>query len=136
MFARHEKILMTEGKNVLLVEDEEDVAYIVRFLLERHGFAVEHISEGRSAMARLRPDDVPDLVLMDVMLPYHDGLELLERMRTVPEWRKVPVLMLSAKAREADIVRAIELGADDYVTKPFFAEELLARVRRLARGGA
>lgn len=127
---------MTDAKNVLLVEDEEDVAYIVRFLLERHGFVVEHIAEGRSAMARFRPDDVPDLVLLDVMLPYHDGLELLERLRSVAGWRKVPVLMLSAKAREADIVRAIEIGADDYVTKPFFAEELLARVRRLMRSNA
>lgn len=127
---------MTDAKHVLLVEDEEDVAYIVRFLLERHGFVVEHIAEGRAAMARFVPGNVPGLVLMDVMLPYHDGLELLERLRSVPEWRGVPVLMLSAKAREADIVRAIEIGADDYVTKPFFAEELLARVRRLTRGGA
>lgn len=70
---------------------------------------------------------------MDIMLPYHDGLELIERLRAQAGWAQVPVLMLTAKAREADIVRALELGADDYVTKPFQPEELLARIRRLLR---
>lgn len=121
-------------KSVLLIEDEEDVAFIIRFLLERNGFAVEHAAEGRTAMARLRGDGpVPDLVLMDVMLPFHDGLEMLEILRGRTAWADVPVLMLTAKAREVDIVRALELGADDYVTKPFLADELLARIRRLLR---
>ena len=70
---------------------------------------------------------------MDIMLPYHDGLELLERLRGETAWREVPVLMLTAKAREADIVRALDLGANDYVTKPFQPEEVLARVRRMLR---
>jgi len=73
------------------------------------------------------------LTLMDIMLPYHDGLELVERLRAQAGWERVPVLMLTAKAREVDIVRALELGADDYVTKPFQPEELLARIRRLMR---
>jgi DNA-binding response OmpR family regulator len=67
------------------------------------------------------------------MLPYHDGLEVLAQLRRLPEWDTLPVLMLTAKAREADIVRALDLGADDYVTKPFQPEEVLARVRRLLR---
>lgn len=122
------------GTRVLLIEDEEDVAFIIKFLLERNGFEVEHLAEGRTAMTRLRGSDaVPDLVLMDVMLPFHDGLEMLEVMRARDTWAEVPVLMLTAKAREVDIVRALELGADDYVTKPFLAEELLARIRRLLR---
>jgi DNA-binding response OmpR family regulator len=70
---------------------------------------------------------------MDIMLPYHDGLEVLAQLRRLPEWDTLPVLMLTAKAREADIVRALDLGADDYVTKPFQPEEVLARVRRLLR---
>lgn len=124
---------MTDAR-VLLIEDEEDVAFIIRFLLERNGFEVEHASEGRTAMTRIRGDaPVPDLVLMDVMLPFHDGLEMLEVLRGRDAWADVPVLMLTAKAREGDIVRALELGADDYVTKPFLAEELLARIRRLLR---
>lgn len=120
-------------QRVLMIEDEEDVAYIVRYLLERHGFVVEQASDGRQALDRIENSQPPTLVLMDIMLPYHDGLELTERLRAQPGWEQVPVLMLTAKAREADIVRALELGADDYVTKPFQPEELLARIRRLLR---
>ena len=119
-------------QRLLLVEDEEDIAFILRFLLERHGYTVDHAADGRAALERFGAA-VPDLVLMDVMLPYHDGIELVERLRATPGWQSVPVLMLSAKAREADIVRALELGADDYVTKPFQPEEVLARIRRLLR---
>lgn len=118
---------------VLMVEDEEDIAFILRFLLERHGYAVEHAADGRAALDRIDRGDPPDLVLMDLMLPYHDGLELVEHLRRQAGWKAVPVLMLTAKAREADIVRALELGADDYVTKPFQPEEVLARIRRLLR---
>jgi len=124
---------MSDAPRVLMVEDEEDIAYIVRFLLERHGFVVEHVADGRAALARIREGAAPELVLMDLMLPFHDGLELVERLRGQPGWGALPVLMLTAKAREADIVRALELGADDYVTKPFQPEELLARIRRLLR---
>ena len=124
---------MTEDARILMVEDEEDVAFIVRFLLERHGFQLEHVADGRAALARIQAGPVPDLVLMDLMLPFHDGMELVERLRALPAWSAVPVLMLTAKAREADIVRALEMGADDYVTKPFQPEELLARIRRMLR---
>ncbi len=121
------------AQRILMIEDEEDIAYIVRYLLERHGFAVEPASDGRQALEQIENGCPPALVLMDIMLPYHDGLELIERLRAQPGWDQVPVLMLTAKAREADIVRALELGADDYVTKPFQPEELLARIRRLLR---
>ena len=124
---------MNESRqSILMVEDDEHIAYILRFLLERNGFAVEQAADGRQALARLAQPP-PDLVLMDIMLPYHDGLELLERLRAEPGWRTVPVLMLTAKAREADIVQALDLGANDYVTKPFQPEEVLARVRRVLR---
>ena len=116
----------------LLVEDEEDIAFLLRFLLERNGFRVDHAADGKQALARLDADP-PTIALMDIMLPYHDGIEVLERLRALPHWRTVPVLMLTAKAREADIIRALELGADDYVTKPFQPEEVLARIRRLVR---
>lgn len=119
-------------QSILMVEDDEHIAYILRFLLERNGFAVEQAADGRQALARLAQPP-PDLVLMDIMLPYHDGLEILERLRAEPGWRTVPVLMLTAKAREADIVQALDLGANDYVTKPFQPEEVLARVRRVLR---
>ena len=121
---------------ILMIEDEEDIAFIIRFLLERNGFEVEHAADGRVALERIQAGAPPALVLMDLMLPYHDGLDLVERLRAQSAWNAVPVLMLTAKAREADIVRALELGADDYVTKPFQPEELLARIRRLLRRSA
>jgi len=121
------------GQRILMVEDEEDIAFLIRFMLERHGFVVEYAADGRQALEKLASTSPPDLTLMDIMLPYHDGLELIERLRAQPGWERVPVLMLTAKAREGDIVRALELGADDYVTKPFQPEELLARIRRLLR---
>lgn len=117
---------------ILMVEDDEHIAYILRFLLERHGFQVEHAADGRQALQRFMQPPA-DLVLMDIMLPYHDGLELLGRLRGEPAWAATPVLMLTAKAREGDIVRALDAGADDYVTKPFQPEEVLARVRRMLR---
>jgi DNA-binding response OmpR family regulator len=117
---------------ILLIEDDEHIAFILRFLLERSGFEVELASDGRQAVARLESPP-PALVLMDIMLPYHDGLEILARLRNQPAWGEVPVLMLTAKAREGDIVRALDLGADDYVTKPFHPVEVLARLRRALR---
>ena len=121
------------SKRILMVEDE-DIAFLIRYMLERHGFVVDHAADGRQALDHFAQAAPPDLTLMDIMLPYHDGLELIERLRAQAGWESVPVLMLTAKAREVDIVRALELGADDYVTKPFQPEELLARIRRLLRG--
>ncbi|MFC7368601.1 MULTISPECIES: response regulator [Vreelandella] len=122
---------------ILMVEDEEDIAFLLRFILERSGYRVEHAEDGKQALERIAlgasSSQVPALVLLDIMLPYHDGLEVLARLRAQPVWEDVPVLMLTAKAREADIVRALELGADDYVTKPFQPDELLARLRRFLR---
>ncbi|BCB61400.1 MULTISPECIES: response regulator [Halomonadaceae] len=129
--------MLPAALTVWLIEDEEDVAFLLRFLLERSGYNVERAEDGRQAMARIEQsansDKVPDLVLLDIMLPYHDGLEILARLRAQPEWEDVPVIMLTAKSREADIVRALEVGADDYVTKPFQPDELLARLRRFLR---
>ncbi|NYZ61876.1 response regulator transcription factor [Luteimonas deserti] len=120
---------------VLIVEDEEDIAYILRFMFEREGFSVVHAADGRQAMARLE-EAPPQGVVLDIMLPYHDGIEIVERLRARPGWGAVPVLMLTAKAREVDIVRALDLGADDYVTKPFQPDEVVARMRRLLRKAA
>ncbi|MGQ4877143.1 response regulator [Billgrantia sp. LNSP4103-1] len=125
---------VNEGKpRILMVEDEEDIAFLIRFMLERQGFEVEHAADGRRAMQLLAEIAPVELALLDIMLPYHDGLEVLERLRGLPAWKDVPVIMLTAKARESDVVRALELGADDYVTKPFQPDELLARLRRFMR---
>ncbi|WP_445010405.1 response regulator [Vreelandella stevensii] len=129
--------MLPAASTIWVVEDEGDVAFLLRFLLERNGYIVEHAEDGKQALERIAPGasggEVPDLVLLDIMLPYHDGLEILARLRAQPGWEDVPVIMLTAKTREADIVRALELGADDYVTKPFQPDELLARLRRFLR---
>lgn len=129
--------MLPAASTIWVIEDEEDVAFLLRFLLERNGYIVERAEDGRQALERIAQgassSEVPNLVLLDIMLPYHDGLEILARLRAQPSWEDVPVIMLTAKTREADIVRALELGADDYVTKPFQPDELLARLRRFLR---
>lgn len=118
---------------VLVVEDNNEIAYLVQFLLEREGFRVELARDGRAAEQQIATMPLPRLVLLDVMLPYVDGFQLLAQIRGRKEWTGVPVLMLTAKSQESEIVRALEAGANDYVVKPFQPNELLARVRRLTK---
>lgn len=115
---------------VLVIEDDVDIIYLVRFILERERYTVNVAADGRAAMARLA-DPPPSLVLLDIMLPFTDGFQLLERIRAQPAWAAVPVVMLTAKSQERDCVRALDGGANDYIVKPFRPEELVARVRRL-----
>lgn len=117
---------------VLVVEDDEDVAFVVQFILEREGYAVRLARDGREARAAIE-GAAPAAVLLDVMMPFVDGFELLTAIRSQAGWTQVPVIMLTAKSQESDIVRALDAGANDYVVKPFQPEELLARVRRLTR---
>jgi DNA-binding response OmpR family regulator len=114
---------------VLVVDDEERMARFVRLNLEHDGFRVVEAYRGMQAMQTLR-DAMPDIVLLDVMLPDLDGYEVLHMIREVSS---VPVIMLTAKGEEDDRVRGLELGADDYVTKPFSPRELVSRVRAVLR---
>jgi DNA-binding response OmpR family regulator len=100
-------------------------------MLERAGYEVTTVDNGREAEELFETEPAGGLVLLDLMLPYVDGFQLLMRIRENPRWRSAPVIVLSAKAAEADAVRAFKLGADDYVTKPFRPQELLARIHRL-----
>ncbi len=106
------------------------MAYLLGYLAARERFTVESIGDGRKAAERIDAGPAVDLVLLDVMLPYTDGFELLARMRGNPVWKDVPVIILTSKTREHDAVRALSLGADDYLTKPFSPAELVARIRR------
>ncbi len=115
--------------NILVVDDEERMAHFIRLNLEHDGFQVIEAHRGMQAMDALRRD-LPDLVVLDVMLPDIDGFEVLKMMREVSG---VPVIMLTAKGEEDDRVRGLELGADDYVTKPFSPRELVSRVRAVLR---
>jgi two-component system response regulator VicR len=110
---------------VLIVEDEEPIAEILRFYLEREGYTVHCASDGAKAV-RMVQHLSPDLVLLDVMLPEMDGFEVCREIRT---FSTVPIIMVTARDSEVDKVVGLELGADDYVTKPFSARELVARVK-------
>lgn len=116
----------------LLVEDDPDLALLLQFILAREGYRVDHCVDGRAAKARLERAP-PQLVMLDVMLPYHDGFELIGMIRARADWDAVPILVLTAQSRDYDIARALDGGADDYVLKPFQPEELKARLRRLRR---
>jgi DNA-binding response OmpR family regulator len=114
---------------VLVVDDDRTVAEVVARYLEQDGFAVEALHDGRAALDRALADP-PDLVVLDLMLPGIDGLELCRRLRALAP---VPVVMLTAKGAETDRIVGLELGADDYVAKPFSPRELVARVRAVLR---
>jgi DNA-binding response OmpR family regulator len=115
---------------VIIVEDDPHIAYLLGYLAQKEGFLVEHIPDGRIAAERLGSSPVADLVLLDVMLPYADGFEILAGIRTTAGWERVPVIIITSKVHEQDAVRALALGADDYLTKPFSPVELVARIRR------
>lgn len=117
---------------ILVVDDEEDIRELVALNLDREGYTVLTCETGEQALALARAKE-PDLVLLDLMLPGIDGLEVCKRLKADPARRRVPVVMLTAKGEESDIVAGLELGADDYVTKPFSGKVLVARVRRLLR---
>lgn len=117
---------------ILVVEDEESLADTVRYNLEREGFAVVVETDGRTALERFRVED-PSLVILDLMLPEMSGLDVCRQIRQISD---VPIIMVTAKDSEADKVSGLELGADDYVTKPFSVRELVSRVRaHLRRAG-
>jgi DNA-binding response OmpR family regulator len=117
------------NRKILVVDDEERMVHFIRLNLEHDGFQVIEAFRGAQAIQRLR-DSLPDVVLLDVMLPDIDGFEVLKMIR---ETSTVPVIMLTAKGEEDDRVQGLELGADDYVTKPFSPRELVSRVRAVLR---
>jgi len=117
---------------ILIVEDETPLVTMLRYNLEKEGYRVAAAADGQEALLLLA-EERPDLVLLDWMLPSVSGLELCRRIRRRREWRDLPVVMLTARAEEADRVRGLETGADDYVTKPFSRGELMARIRAVLR---
>ena len=117
---------------LLVVEDEPALVTMLRYNLEREGFEVSEAADGEEALLRIA-EDKPDLVLLDWMLPLVSGLEVCRRLRRSPQTRTLPVILLTARGEEADRVRGLENGADDYIVKPFSPSELVARVRALIR---
>jgi two-component system phosphate regulon response regulator PhoB len=117
---------------ILVVEDEESLSVLLRYNLEAEGYQVETVMRGDEAEIRLR-ENVPDLLVLDWMLPGISGIELCRRLRIRAETERLPVIMLTARGEESDRVRGLSTGADDYLVKPFSMPEFVARVRALLR---
>lgn len=120
-------------KLILLIEDDPNMAYLLQFMLEREGYEVVHLPDGNAAKDHVQSQRGCDLIVLDLMLPYVDGFELLTIIRGEPLTEHTPVIVLSAKEQEADVVRAFAMGGDDYVKKPFSPAELMARIARNLR---
>jgi two-component system phosphate regulon response regulator PhoB len=118
--------------SVLVVEDEEDIRELVSYNLLREGYQVASVASGEAALATADAD-VPDLVILDLMLPGVDGLTVCRKLKASPKTQAIPIVMLTAKGEESDIVTGLNLGADDYITKPFSPKVLIARVRAVLR---
>src|SRR6201994_4651964 len=117
---------------VLVVEDEAPLATMLRYNLEKQGFRVEEAGDGQEALIRIA-EAQPDLVLLDWMLPVMSGIEVCRQIRRRPNTRDLPVIMVTARIEDQDAVRGLNTGADDYITKPFNIDSLLARMRALLR---
>jgi len=120
------------GKHILVVEDEEDIRELLRHNLAKDGYTVSVAATGEEGLRRARAE-TPDAVLLDLMLPGVDGLEVCRALKRDKKTEKIPIVMVTAKGEEADIVAGLELGADDYITKPFSPKVLVARLRAVLR---
>jgi DNA-binding response OmpR family regulator len=115
---------------ILIADDEPNIVVSLEFLMKREGFEVQVATDGEAAMLAVA-EQVPDLILLDIMLPKKDGFEVCQRIRANPQWQAVKVVMLTAKGRDTEVSKGLALGADAYVTKPFSTKDLVAKVREL-----
>ncbi len=116
--------------NILVAEDEPQTAQLIEFKLKQQGYAVTIVSNGEQALKMLSVNP-PSLLILDGMMPVMDGFEVLRRVREDQATRAIPVIMLTAKSREKDVVTGLELGASDYIVKPFSPAELVARIKKV-----
>lgn len=114
----------------LLVGPDEHTAFLLEFMLQREGFVVDSFPEGASAAEHIAANPRADIVVTDIVMPFLDGFELIRRIRADRRWRPTPVIVLSAHSGDQEVIRALELGANDFVTKPFSPAVLLTRIRR------
>ena len=121
-------------EKIILIEDEADILEVIQYNLTREGYKVLTSKDGEQGLAKVRKE-APDLVLLDLMLPGLDGLEVCKKLKEDPVTRPIPIVMVTAKGEESDIVLGLGIGADDYVVKPFSPKELLARVKAVLRRG-
>ncbi len=119
-------------ENILVVEDDEDILELLRYNLNREGYKVNCVATGEEAI-KAAVEEAPELILLDIMLPGADGYEVCRRLKSRPETGRIPIIMLTAKGEDIDIVTGLELGADDYIPKPFSPKVLIARIRTVLR---
>ena len=123
------------GQVILVAEDQQHIRKLIEYKLSNSGYTVITAADGAQALARARQDR-PDLVLLDVMMPLMTGIEVLAALKRDPATQGIPVLLVTAQSKEEEVLKGLEMGADDYVTKPFSPNELAARVRKvLSRSG-
>ena len=118
--------------HIYIVEDDKNIREIEMFALKNSGYAVEEFENAKSFFSRTA-EKVPDLVLLDIMLPDMDGLDIVKKLRSRPDTVRVPIILVTAKTTELDKVKGLDIGADDYLTKPFGVMELISRVKALLR---
>lgn len=119
-------------ERILLVDDEEDILTLMKYNLEKDGFRVDCAASGEAAL-RIARENVPDLILLDLMLPGMDGLDVCRILKNDSNTKRTPIIMVTAKGEDSDIITGLELGAEDYITKPFSPKVLAARVRAVLR---
>ena len=117
--------------HVLVVEDEIHIQRLIKLILEKHGMTVETVNNGEEALASLKGEKNPDLILLDILMPGIDGLQVLRTIRANSSTKDIPVIMLTALAQETVVLKGIELGAQDYIRKPFHPQELVKRVTKM-----
>ena len=123
------------SKKILIADDEPNIVAAIEFLLQQSGYEVRIAEDGKQALEEVEAW-VPDLVLLDVMMPLCSGYEVCKRMRERADWRHIRIIMLSAKGRDAEVNKGLSIGADLYVTKPFSTRELMAKIKGLLDAGA
>ena len=124
--------IVFKNKKILIVDDEEDILELVSYNLIQNGFSVQTTTNGEQGLKLVR-DTHPDLIVLDLMLPGIDGLDICRLLKSDPQTKSIPIVMLTAKGEESDVVKGLELGADDYVTKPFSPKVLVARINNVLR---
>ncbi len=118
------------SKKILLVDDEPSILLSLEFLMEQEGYDVHTATDGDEALQSVR-EELPDLILLDIMMPKRDGFEVCQMIRANPKWKETKIILLTAKGREVDQEKGLALGADDYITKPFATQELIKKVNMI-----
>lgn len=123
---------MENKKHIVIIDDEQDILELLRYNLDKIGYRTTCLLDGESAIKEIR-ESIPDLILLDLMLPGIDGLDVCRILKNSKQTTKIPIIMITAKGEDTDVVKGLEIGADDYVTKPFSLKVLFARVNALIR---